>query len=820
MSIPERDRVLKEMEDAVREAQRQALLGELEQYCMQVEEPSTSQASRRRRPKKTEDVRWIKRDSDGNIIYANPRSSRKPAGTPRPKQSVIGVSESTAVETVVEVRSDFTAVTAEAFLEELHQSLAEDIEGDSPPCLRPPQASSDWMTRKRQLSEWWGKERPQLVNNMLARQHAAPRICQLCGNNPAVICCSDCRPQPYLCGQCDIRVHQRQVFHNRDLMTDTFFHPLPPTTCVLDSVLTHCERLVPLEMPDKVCNCLRSSVIAGQSIAVVTMNGRYDLRLPQIKCEACEASWSPELGDLIGSDSFRQSFLEWEAARYEVDTLTREDHFNCPACSPDMLAVSVDGNRKLYRFKTAARSEEKAIFDGVFIANDGDVQRFVDYIHTATNHVSGRGVCGGHWSAAREMSRKASGKTDEEGLELAVCRHGVLLRALNMFRGEIFAYPLYLQQQMASKAITFFAMDVACKYWPYLQKVAEKCPELQHLLDMRPFLSVFHAKAHDFMCEVKWSGAYQEGAGSTLGEEVEQCNAFLSRIAVTTKHMSKAGRTDMLTVMGMRWNQQKINHLSSTLTRRYQKTTVALEGQLQNLEAMKIQMGITDDQLESWVIDVKQWAGGTTSPTDGAVAAVASRIEDLVASVKRRSQFLYKDSDGSKQRARMRRKIREEKAILTSVVDKYNSMVEQEEQLNMDDILSKSIVWPWQLKHSDVVGLATKRKAFDAAMAVKRLEEEKRIIIAEMQKHWRDLCGRGATLDQISQLTVTGETLGLLEDGLKGLQSLVLKKKKARRTMEEHVKKMYMKILTDTGMNLSDHSDSEEEYGGSDSGQE
>lgn len=92
---------------------------------------------------------------------------------------------------------------------------------------------------------------------------------------------------------------------------------------------------------------------------------------------------------------------------------------------------------------------------------------------------------------------------------------------------------------------------------------------------MRPFLSVFHAKAHDFKCEVrknycplnflslkscirllplrfsfffffflkvKWSGAYQEGAGSTLGEEVEQCNAFLSRIAVTTKHMSKAGK--------------------------------------------------------------------------------------------------------------------------------------------------------------------------------------------------------------------------------------------------------------------------------------
>ncbi len=156
-----------------------------------------------------------------------------------------------------------------------------------------------------------------------------------------------------------------------------------------------------------------------------------------------------------------------------------------------------------------------------------------------------------------------------------MCRHGVLLCALNMYRGEIFAYALYLQEKLASRQITFFCMDVTCKYWPYLQRVAKSCPELQHLLNMKPFLSVFHAKAHDFKCEVgelcyviiktehlqmnvstfsvlllsffipnqvKWSGAYQDGAGLTLGEEVEQCNAFLSRIAVTTKHMSKAGQ--------------------------------------------------------------------------------------------------------------------------------------------------------------------------------------------------------------------------------------------------------------------------------------
>ena len=144
-----------------------------------------------------------------------------------------------------------------------------------------------------------------------------------------------------------------------------------------------------------------------------------------------------------------------------------------------------------------------------------------------------------------------------------------------MYRGEIFAYPLFLQEKLASSSPTFFCMDLACKYWPYMQKIIKSCPEFQHLLEMKPFLSVFHAKAHDFKCEVsyhqhmteffyvktftstlsnynvpcllicfkqiKWSGAFLEGAGLTLGEEVEQVNAFVSRIAVTTKHMSKAG---------------------------------------------------------------------------------------------------------------------------------------------------------------------------------------------------------------------------------------------------------------------------------------
>ncbi|XP_051997376.1 uncharacterized protein LOC127654291 [Xyrauchen texanus] len=563
-------------------------------------------------------------------------------------------------------------------------------------------------------------------------------------------------------------------------MTTGFFQPLPPTTFVVDKALSHCVRLVPVEMPDKICGCSPESlrVSPRKTVAVVTMNGRHDLSMPELICEACQATWTSGVADLnrsdywpatlqfatvyatdvffsfeeikmaapglscqaflrmlnqrtvrfgrtgkISADSFLKSFFEWEAVRFELDNICKEEPFNCPACTPEMLAVSVDGNRKHYRFKNAARSEEQAIFEGVFIAKDEDVKRFVDHIHNTTKHVSGRGVCGGEWSAARETSQRSASKVDEEGLELVVCRHGVLL------------------------------------------------------------------------CEMEW-GISRWGWFNT-GEEVEQCNAFLSRIAVTTKHMSKAGRYRHADSHGHRWNQQKFNNLSISLTRRYQKTTKALQSQLLNLETMKAQLTVTVSRLEDWVNDVKDWADAATTATTTTndADALASRIEVLVASIKRRSQRLYKDSDGNKGRARIRRKIREEKGILTSVVEKYNRMVPITETLCLETILSGETAWPWQLPHSDSVDLRTKRRAFDIIMSVRRLEEEQKILVAEMDHHWKSLSTRSDTLRELSCL-FSNSQCGLSEEGLKGLHSIILRKRHQIREMKVRARDCYLQVLS------------------------
>ena len=90
-----------------------------------------------------------------------------------------------------------------------------------------------------------------------------------------------------------------------------------------------------------------------------------------------------------------------------------------------------------------------------------------------------KGVCGiSEWTAAKEKSGKSSAKVDEEGLEIVFCRHNVFLKAPNMYRGEVYAYLVYLQKDLCSVGtVGFFCCNVACKYWPYLQNIVQACPD-------------------------------------------------------------------------------------------------------------------------------------------------------------------------------------------------------------------------------------------------------------------------------------------------------------------------------------------------------
>ncbi|KAG9269822.1 hypothetical protein AMEX_G16895 [Astyanax mexicanus] len=392
---------------------------------------------------------------------------------------------------------------------------------------------------------------------------------------------------------------------SKDSMVDGFFMPIPPTTVIKfasDGKLIYEEKdcKLPVPVPERICACAAAAAATasiGKRVILITVNGRYSMYLPVLNCTFCGNSWSPNSSDLIQNgywpasvsyetiysmdlfsmfedmkviapamslqaftrtlerrtshfgrvgkicdSTFQRSYLEWNYCRFEIDQLCHVQHFKCPACMPNMLAVSVDGNRKHYRFKKG--TDEKGFYDGCLLAKDEEVSSFVDYIHKTTKHVSGKGKCGAsQWAAAKESSKKSTSKIDEEGLE----------------------------KETAVNKVKFFCSDVVCRYWPYLQKVVNVCPELSHLQDMKPFLSIMHAKAHASKCEIKWGGRNQQGAGTTLGEEVEQVNSFLSKTAICLKQMSKSVRTDMLTIQVIGWNGRKRDNMHCALSQRYRK---------------------------------------------------------------------------------------------------------------------------------------------------------------------------------------------------------------------------------------------------------
>ncbi|XP_035006830.1 uncharacterized protein LOC118103835 [Hippoglossus stenolepis] len=723
----------------------------------------------------TEKLVWFDEDQEGQPLPKRRRTGEKrkrcsatdPSGSTDPP-STSGQETETETGTIQNIDS---------LLQEVQNLLG---------CPTAEPLPSHWKDRQTSTLEKWTLLRPFMVNQMLLSEKPKEGLCQHCRQKTAVVRCHDCLPRPLYCLTCDFAIHRSMVLHNRASMVEGFFRPLPPSTYIKEDeggTFSYHERecFLPIVLPCCDCSSGKMTVSTRKQVILIGMNGRFNLSLPHGSC-SCGKTCSVDIADLVKSgywpatvnfetlyavdlfstfedlkvaapgmsrqafvsmlehrtkvfgrsgkicgDTMQKAFLEWTYAKFEVEKLSQVQHFQCPACTPSMLAVAVDGNRKLYRFKS--QPGPGGFFDGVFLAKDSKVSSFVDYIHGTTKHNPAKGRCGtSQWAAARESANKSASKVDEEGVEVAVCRHGFLLTGLNMFRGEIFAYPLYLQRQLASQNVQFFCSDVVCKYWPYLQRVVRHCPELQDLLTMRPFLSIMHAKAHSWMCELQWGGRNQQGAGTTIGEEVEQVNSFLSRAAICSKYMSKAVRTDILTIQAIGWNKRKAENLDRTLAKRYIKTMQRITEATKDLENINTELSLQEDTVQQWVSDVQQWTTGPTSQND-----LQKTIEGLYLSLKQRKFQLYRQSDGNKRRHQLRKKIVVEKKALEDAIIKHNAAVEEADKLPPPNELLANDNYSWQWEcHGDMV---QKKKVYDKVMLLSRLKEESVIVVREVKQH-------------------------------------------------------------------------------------
>lgn len=76
--------------------------------------------------------------------------------------------------------------------------------------------------------------------------------------------------------------------------------------------------------------------------------------------------------------------------------------------------------------------------------------------------------CGGNWNTAKNSKYKGK-LLDETRLEVATCRHRLGQKAINMFQGELFGYPLFLIKEfIVPKKIEYCLADVMCKLWKFI----------------------------------------------------------------------------------------------------------------------------------------------------------------------------------------------------------------------------------------------------------------------------------------------------------------------------------------------------------------
>ncbi|KAK5900195.1 hypothetical protein CesoFtcFv8_009592 [Champsocephalus esox] len=198
-----------------------------------------------------------------------------------------------------------------------------------------------------------------------------------------------------------------------------------------------------------------------------------------------------------------------------------------------------------------------------------------------------------------------------------------------------------------------------------------------------------HAKGHSTKCEVEWSGRNQEGAGLTVGEEV--VNSYLSRVATTTKYMSKARRTDMITIRARGWNLRKKQNLHRYLSQRYVKTKKRTDEMDKDIQNLQTKLQTTEEGMKQWVKEVEEWAASSPKSTNCQDQQGLQRVmEALALKIKQRKIELYRTIDNNKDRKPKREIIAKNKRRLEEAIAAYNNLVLDTEAVDTADAVLRS----------------------------------------------------------------------------------------------------------------------------------
>ncbi|KAE8300818.1 hypothetical protein D5F01_LYC00965 [Larimichthys crocea] len=182
--------------------------------------------------------------------------------------------------------------------------------------------------------------------------------------------------------------------------------------------------------------------------------------------------------------------------------------------------------------------------------------------------------------------------------------------------------------------------------------------------------------------------------------------------------------------------------------------------------------------------DVKQWAATERPDADSSQEELQREIDDTIYSLRRKKHDLYRQNDSNKTRQRKRRRLTESKKKLRERIMQYNDAAAEKIDIDAACSLSEDVILPWDVQ-GDVVSLRSKRRLFDQVMLVRRMEEERLIIVKEMTQHCHYLRKALDKLDHllhfldedIKNHSSVVSSAEITEEGYRGLQCCLLHKR-------------------------------------------
>ncbi|RXN26730.1 trypsin-1 isoform X5 [Labeo rohita] len=115
------------------------------------------------------------------------------------------------------------------YLNEKKMERLSDILASYPSAEPQRSSASSWSFRQQKASDRWKEARPDHLKCLIVKESVGHPLCWLC-HEPAVIRCTECLPEEWFCGECDVLRHKKQPLYNRECVINGFFEAIPSTS--------------------------------------------------------------------------------------------------------------------------------------------------------------------------------------------------------------------------------------------------------------------------------------------------------------------------------------------------------------------------------------------------------------------------------------------------------------------------------------------------------------------------------------------------------------------------------------------------------------